>query len=264
MDTVPHPEVRLLRKSAKQIMDAYAEAAWQSAGDFAQVEEAVRLAILELRGVLTSAGLRLSAEKSRRAQHCPGCGLLLRAWSLEPRRVVTAEGEATYSPIRYRCTRCGEDYYPLEEANGLSGSQYTTGAKAVIAETAAQRPYGHVSRSLGGERGLSVSPKEVDRTVREVGLWPGSCAFASSRCRSTGRCARAARVCRVAGDSSRPHIGRWRDGALDPQRAGGSGVVRVSRGRHSIGGRVAPRDHQRKRQSDRRRSERRDSGVRGT
>ncbi len=171
MNTVLHPEVRLLHKSAKQIMDTYAEAAWQSAGDFAQVEEAVRLAILELRMVLTSAGLRLSAEKSRRAQHCPGCGLLLRAWSLEPRRVVTAEGEATYSPIRYRCTRCEEDYYPLEEANGLSGSQYTTGAKAVIAETAAQRPYGHVSRSLGGERGLSVSPKEVDRTVREVAGW---------------------------------------------------------------------------------------------
>ena len=171
MNTVPHPEVRLLHKSGKRIMDACAEAAWQSAGDFAQVEEAVRVAILELRMVLTSAGLRLSAEKSRRVQHCPGCGLALRAWSLEPRRVVTAEGEATYSPIRYRCTRCGEDYYPLEEANGLCGSQYTTGAKAVIAETAAQRPYGHVSRSLGGERGLSVSPKEVDRTVREVAGW---------------------------------------------------------------------------------------------
>lgn len=44
---------------------------------------------------------------------------------------MPAQGEAAYSPKRYRCKPCGEDYDPLEEANGLSGSEFTTGAKGV-------------------------------------------------------------------------------------------------------------------------------------
>jgi hypothetical protein len=67
--------------------------------------------------------------------------------------------------------RCARDHYPFEEANGLSGSQFTTGAKLVIAERAADVAYAEASRSLDEERALPVSAKEVDRTVREVAAW---------------------------------------------------------------------------------------------
>ena len=171
MKTVPQCQLEFLHASIGSVIDTFAEASLVSAGDFALVEEAARIAILHMREVLMSSGLELSASRSKCTYHCPTCSAVLRAWSLEPRRVVTSEGEATYRPIRYRCLTCSKDHYPLEEANGLSRSQYTTGAKAVIAEVGAEKPYAHVSSALSKERGLSVSPKEVDRTMREVAGW---------------------------------------------------------------------------------------------
>ena len=171
MNTIPQDQREFLHASIGAIADTFALAAVVSAGDFACVEEAARVAILDMRDVLMSSGLELSSSQSSRTHHCPACSAILRAWSLEPRRIVTSEGEASYRPVRYRCLSCAEDYYPLEEANGLSRSQYTTGAKAVIAEVAAEKPYAHVSGELSVQRGLSVSSKEVDRTVREVAAW---------------------------------------------------------------------------------------------
>ncbi len=171
MNCVPQEELRLLHAGIEEIVVGFTRLASESAGDFACVEEAARVAILQLREALMSAGLRLSASRSQRTHHCPSCGGVLCAWSLSERRVVTAEGEATYFPLRYRCKACAQDFYPLEEANGLHGSSYTTGAKAVIAETGAEQPFAHVSYTLSLERGLTVSPKEVDRTVREVAGW---------------------------------------------------------------------------------------------
>jgi hypothetical protein len=171
MTLVPHEQVQVLRDAVGQIVDSFVLSASRSAGDFAEVEEAARTAICELRRVLMSAGLQLSAAHSRQTYTCPTCAEALYGWSLSARRVVTAEGEASYSPIRYRCKRCEVDYYPLEEANGLSGSQFTTGAKAVVAEVAADRPYAHVAAALTQERGLTISAKEVDRTLREVAGW---------------------------------------------------------------------------------------------
>lgn len=171
MNAVLHDEGDFLHANIRSIVDTFAEVACLSAGDFARVEEAARVAILDMRDALMSSGLELSASQSRRTLCCPDCSATLGAWSQEPRRVVTSEGEATYHPVRYRCSACAKDYYPLEEANGLSRSQYTTGAKAVIAEVGAEKPYAHVSRVLSTERGLSVSPKEVDRTMREVAAW---------------------------------------------------------------------------------------------
>lgn len=171
MNTIPQGRLEFLRARIGAVIDTFAEASLDSAGDFARVEEAARIAILRMREVLMSSGLELSASRSNRSYYCPTCSAGLRAWSLEPRRVVTSEGEATYRPLRYRCSTCSKDYYPLEEANGLSRSQYTTGAKAVIAEVGAEKPYAHVSGTLSKQRGLPVSPKEVDRTMREVAGW---------------------------------------------------------------------------------------------
>ncbi len=171
MKPVLHEEVRLLHEECAMMIQAFVADARASAGDFAKVERAAHVAIRRLRTALMSTGLEVSAVQSRRTYHCPSCGEALHAWSLGRRRVVTAEGEATYTRMRCRCVVCAQDHYPLEEANGLAGSQFTTGAKMVIAEAAADQPYAHASATLEESRGLCVSPKEVDRTVREVAGW---------------------------------------------------------------------------------------------
>lgn len=171
MKVIHRETVSLLHQQASEILESFAEAAVQSSGDFGKVEEAAHVAFIELRNVLMSAGLTLSSEESHRTHHCPCCNEALHGWALPVRRVVTSEGEAAYRPFRYRCLACGDDHYPLEEANGLSGSQFTTGAKGLISEAAAQTPFGHVTRWLLAERGIPVSAKEVDRTAREVACW---------------------------------------------------------------------------------------------
>jgi hypothetical protein len=171
MNKVQHPDAVILHRQARQLIDEFALASVESAGDFAQVEESAQTIIQKLRSVLMTGGLRLSAAHSSAAYQCPCCGDLLRGWASGERRVATAEGEGSYSVTRYRCLRCQEDYYPLEEANGLSGSQFTTGAKAAIADEASERAFGPASLKLMQTRGLFVSAKEVDRTVREVAGW---------------------------------------------------------------------------------------------
>lgn len=171
MNNVPQSEVRSVRKQISLITDKFLGLAAESCGDFACVEEAARIAILSFREVLLTSGLRTSSKLSKQTYQCPNCSAALSGWIQKDRCVVTSEGEASYQPIRYRCANCCKDHYPLEEANGLHGSQFTTGAKAIISETAAEKPFAHVSRSLCKERGISVSSKEVDRIVREVSGW---------------------------------------------------------------------------------------------
>ena len=164
-------QVDVLCEQVEQIMQQFAVTANVSSGDFTLVEEAARQTILKLRPVMMSAGLELSAASFKEEYACPKCHRRLRGWRMPARTVMTAQGEATYSPLRYRCKPCGKDYYPLEEANSLSGCEFTAGAKAAIAEVAAERPFAHTASSLGRERGLFVSAKEVDRTAREVADW---------------------------------------------------------------------------------------------
>lgn len=171
MQTIHREALSVLQQQSAEILEGFTQASVMSCGDFGKVEEAAHAALLKLRYFVMSAGLALSSQSSRRTYHCPICGKALHGWNLVDRRVVTAEGEAMYRPVRCRCVACAQDYYPLEEANGLCGSQFTTGAKALIGKAGSQTPYAHVSEWLSEERGLPVSAKEVDRTVREVSSW---------------------------------------------------------------------------------------------
>lgn len=160
----------LLRQFETIVME-FAGRCSEARGDLAVVETAVEQAIRRTRGVLLNVGVQAAVDRNRRTRICPDCKQTLYAWNSKVRRVVTAEGETTYRPVRYRCKSCNKDYYPFEEANGLSGSEFTTGAKVLIAQRAADDPYAEVSRNLDTERSLPVSPKEVDRTIREVAAW---------------------------------------------------------------------------------------------
>jgi predicted RNA-binding Zn-ribbon protein involved in translation (DUF1610 family) len=168
--SVRQSEVDHLLEALRPTMAGFLAAARHSAGDFAKVEEAGATAVLAMRPILMSAGLERSVSEVEQKYVCPSCGGKLSRQSERERTVVTAVGEATYASVRWRCERCHQDHYPLEEANGLHGSQYTTKAQGVIAALSAEMPYAQVSRVLG-EQGLPVSAKEADRTAQEVSQW---------------------------------------------------------------------------------------------
>lgn len=168
--SINHKSDDVLLEGVERILSAYREACRNSCGDFAQVEAAANRAIKAIRPLLMSAGLSDSAAASPTTYACPSCGHALVRHSRRERRVVTSEGEATFVSTRWRCRPCGRDFYPLEAANGLQGSHYTTTAKGLIAGLASEVAFSRVAAMLS-DRGVSVSAKEVDRTVKEVSEW---------------------------------------------------------------------------------------------
>lgn len=139
-------------------------------GDFGVVETSTADLLVHLRTALVEGGLRLSCVCAPHDYVCPTCGQALRSWGSRRRRVVTREGEAGLCSVRYRCVDCGDDFFPLEEANGLSGSAFTTPAKGYLAEQACQAPYVPVSEAAAA-RAIGVSAKQVDRLAQEVSAW---------------------------------------------------------------------------------------------
>jgi len=162
----------VLLREVEGIVSGVLAAAEGSCGDLSVVEGSVRDAVKALRSVLTQAGLSASVSSAPSAYVCR-CGRRLVRQSWRHRRVVTSEGEGEMISTRWRCRRCRCSYYPVETLNGLRGSQFTTGAKGLIAGLGAELPYARVSALLS-ERGVNVSPKEVDRTVGEVSDWRAS------------------------------------------------------------------------------------------
>jgi len=138
-----------------------------SDGDFHGVEGAIGDFIAKLRPLLVSSGLKVCMESSFRGYHCPQCEAYLTPWGRRGRHFVTSQGSADVSVVRYRCTQCSCDYYPVLEANGLTGTRFTLGARERIVSQATENPYADVSKALP-ELGITVSAKEVDRHVRQA------------------------------------------------------------------------------------------------
>lgn len=170
--SVRQERVEALLVRLRPVLEECMDAAMHSAGDFGCVETAVRAAITQCRPIVVTALLEASVATAARDYRCPVCGRWLSVRSYRERRVVTAEGEGVYRSTRFRCDRCRHDWYPLEEANGLTDGHFTTGAKGVIAQAGAEGAYGEASCAME-ERGVPVSAKEVDRIVAEVSSWRG-------------------------------------------------------------------------------------------
>jgi hypothetical protein len=140
----------------------------ESDADFSAVEVAVKAALEIVRSTLVSRGLDISVRCSSHHYVCPECGEVLTVWNNLMHQVMTALGGAEITVTRYRCGVCEVDYYPVLEGNHLIGEHFTLGAKERIALQSADDGYAMVSRKVR-EVGIEVSPKEVDRQVREVG-----------------------------------------------------------------------------------------------
>lgn len=170
MQSIKPDRAKILLRRMGSIVTDFVRSSESAGTDFGVVEAATGIAVDRVRRLLVSAGLTAAVEEAG-PFHCPDCSRVLSAWSRGLRSISTAEGDGLYPAVRYRCNSCATDHYPVEAANGLEGDQFTTGAKAVIAESAADLAYAHVSATLARSRAIGVSAKEVDRTVREVAGW---------------------------------------------------------------------------------------------
>jgi hypothetical protein len=164
------PEVDHLLEVLRPTLERFVTAAKRSKGDFGEVEEAGVSACSAMRRALMSAGLEASALAAADDFACPCCAARLARQSERERTIVTKLGEASYRSVRWRCGKCQQDHYPLEEANGVHGNQFTTKAQGLIASFTAALPYAHASRLLA-QMGIPVSTREADRTAQEVSGW---------------------------------------------------------------------------------------------
>ena len=141
-------EVKSLLRFIEPLLLEMVSGSEVSDGDFHRVECAVRDFIQNVRSVVVESGLRLSMECSSRGYYCPQCERYLTAWGKCNRHFVTSQGEADVAVVRYRCVECKADYYPIIEANGLTGTRFTLGARERIVSQAADDPYAEVSQNL--------------------------------------------------------------------------------------------------------------------
>jgi hypothetical protein len=139
-------------------------------GSFALVEEALDKAIAQVRGQLVDLALASAQNGFSRELSCDTCRNRLTRWGGHSRVIVTAHGEGRLPVERWHCRWCNKDVYPILVRNGLTDSQYTIGARRVIAEEAAEAPYAHAARRLS-VRGIIVSATQVDQIAQEIGHW---------------------------------------------------------------------------------------------
>lgn len=170
MSIVQQREADALLEAIAPVISVFLGAAARSKGDFHAVEEAGASAIRDLRALVMTSGLRVSTQCAERDFICPTCHVALHVWERRDRKIETREGEAMHTAVRYRCSKCHQFHAPLEAANGLAHSQFTTMAQGLVSLTAAQFAYVRSTETLS-ERGIHVSPKEVDRMSRDVASW---------------------------------------------------------------------------------------------
>lgn len=165
-------EEQVLLEGLARLAGEFVTACNASCGDLAQVEQAGAQMLQRLRALVMGCGVRVSAAawEAQALLCCPQCGRWLDRWGYKARQVMTSQGPADYRTVRYRCRRCRQDHYPLEERNALTGQRLSLGARQQIAALAAQTAFGSAA-TLAAQMGLSVSASEVDRVAREVSAW---------------------------------------------------------------------------------------------
>jgi hypothetical protein len=143
------------------------------------VTEHADLASLErvIAGALAEAGRQLWQALVARVEAvlpapaaCRECGAPMKAKGRAPRRLVTLAGEVELHRQRYRCTGCGSERVPLDEALGLEPRvQHSLGVRGRALSPVTELSYARTAANLDELGGLPVSRGELHRWVREEG-----------------------------------------------------------------------------------------------
>lgn len=112
----------------------------------------------------------IEGEVLRGARECEECGLEMVRNGREPRRLKTLLGVLEVKRVRLRCSRCGQEIYPLDEAIGLeAGESVTLGVRERSLWAAVEVSYEKAHEFLEKFTGLEVSRKKIHGMVIEEG-----------------------------------------------------------------------------------------------
>jgi hypothetical protein len=112
----------------------------------------------------------IEGEVLKGARECKECGLEMVRNGREPRRLKTLIGVLEVKRVRLRCSRCGQEIYPLDEAIGLeSGESVTLGVRERSLWAAVEVSYEKAHEFLEKFTGLEVSRKKIHGMAIEEG-----------------------------------------------------------------------------------------------
>jgi len=100
---------------------------------------------------------------------CPGCDGHLVRNGKEFKRIKTLVGAVTYQRKRLRCKGCGQEFYPLDHALGLSKDGITLGVKERSLWAAVEVSYAKTHEFLRKFTGLEISSKKLHQMAWEEG-----------------------------------------------------------------------------------------------
>ena len=113
---------------------------------------------------------RIEKEAIKVTRICKKCGSFLLKNGNEPKKIRTLIGVVGAKRVRFRCQRCKEDIYPLDEAIGLSkGERMTLGVRERSLWAAVEVSYEKATEFLKKFTGLEVSHKKIHEMALEEG-----------------------------------------------------------------------------------------------
>jgi len=135
-----------------------------------QVAQAVFAMRQELTGMITEALVEQAHGESLRQQTmpCPHCGSILHARGSVNRTVETMVGTVSLTRPYFYCLRCGEGFYPLDEALQLAERRKQWDMQKAAASLATEVPYETASELFSELTGLSLSDHTVYEVVGEI------------------------------------------------------------------------------------------------
>jgi len=138
--------------------------------DIGSLERTIAAALVDVgRALWTALVTQLEAMLPAPAA-CEGCGGPVKANGRAPRRLVTLTGEVELRRQRYRCTSCGLETVPLDEALGLEPrTQHTLGVRERGLWLVTEMSYAKAAETAGELRGWSIGRSELHRWVAQEG-----------------------------------------------------------------------------------------------
>ena len=144
---------------------------------------------------------------------CPKCGKKIPAREDYARTVDTMVGEVLLKRPYFYCVRCGEGFYPLDEALELCGRRKQADVQKAAVRLAAEMPYDTAQDIFAELTGLKLSDHTLHDIVNEVTCEAGVLDVIPNREIIDGKLAKAA-----DGKKRRPVLVLGIDGAHVPTR----------------------------------------------
>lgn len=130
---------------------------------------ALRVALHQVGASALSALLQYpEPDQDHRQLACP-CGHTAQYVGLRTKTLVTALGPVELRRPYYRCARCGEGQFPVEEELDVSHTRKSPGVRRMLAALGYDAPFKRCSQQMKLLAGLEVTAKEVERTAEAIG-----------------------------------------------------------------------------------------------